>query len=88
MASINLEYGAVLTDEHSASSYKQPVLVYEGRAYGVADTVFLSELFPAESAYRLGQRGVGRGSATFTAEQLDLQARWDAAGERIGLSKW
>lgn len=39
MAIIELEFdGAILTDEHSASSYGQPVLVYKGRAYGPADT--------------------------------------------------
>lgn len=89
MATIELEFdGAILTDEHSASSYGQPVLVYAGRAYGPADTVPTDTAFGDEPAYRMGQRGVGRGSKDFTSEQLTLQAKWDAAGERLGLSKW
>ncbi len=89
MATIELEFGgAILTDEHSASFNGQPVLVYEGRAYGPADTVPTGTVFGDESAYRMGQSGVGRGSKTFSPEQLALQAKWDVAGERLGLSKW
>ena len=89
MATIELEFeGAILTDEHSASSYGQPVLVYEGRAYSPADAVPTGTIFGDEPAFRMGQRGVGRGSKTFTLAQLALQAKWDAAGERLGLSKW
>lgn len=88
MAIIELEFdGAILTDEHSASSYGQPVLVYKGRAYGPADTVPTDTVFGDESAYRMGQRGVGRGSKTSSPEQLALQAKWDAAGEQLGLPK-
>lgn len=85
MATIEL-YDGILTDEHSASSYGQPVLVYEGRAYGPADIVHTWA--GDEPAFRLGQRGIGRGSKDFTPEQLALQAKWDAEGERLGLPEW
>ena len=88
MATIELEFdGAILTDEHSASSYGQPVLVYEGCAYGPADVVPTDTVFGDEPAYRMGQRGVGRGSQTFSPEQQALQEKWDAAGDRLGLPK-
>ena len=81
---INLEYeGAILTERGGNA-----VLVYEGREYGPADVVPTDTIFGDEPAYRMGQRGVGRGSKTFSPEQLALQAKWDEAGDRLGLSKW
>ena len=81
---INLEFeGAILTERGGNA-----VLVYEGREYGPADVVPTDTIFGDEPAYRMGQRGVGRGSKTFSPEQLALQAKWCEAGDRLGLSKW
>jgi hypothetical protein len=38
-----------LTDEHATASYGQPVLLYDGSAYGVADVPVAWEITPAQS---------------------------------------
>lgn len=75
MTTINLQYG-VLTNEHSSSSYGQPVLVYEGVAHGPADMMDLG-IFGLEPAYEHGRRAVVP-SLGLDADQVALMAKWIA----------
>ena len=77
MTTIALVYG-VLTNEHAASSYGQPVMLYEGVAHGADDMVDLG-VFGFERAYDHGLRSAG---GLLDADQVAMMGKWIAAGKR------
>lgn len=71
----------VLTDEHSACSYGQPVLIHYGRAHGPADQYSLGVF-----GYCLAKDAGIQTSKLLTDDQVALVKKWETACKAAGFA--